>query len=132
MILASGRFRGKGLLAEGKKISETIFNIPVIQPDEREKWYRKRFLDVRGHPINRSGIVTDTFQRPIDRDGSVFSENLFAAGAILAHQDWTREKCGSGVAVSTAFNAVNSFLKLEEFKRDHHLFANNYRFPEAV
>jgi hypothetical protein len=33
---------------------------------------------------------------------------LFAAGSILAHQDWMRMKCGSGLALSTAYAAVNS------------------------
>lgn len=113
IILASGRFQGKGLTADRKKIVETIFNIPVAQPKSRSKWYRKTFLDVKGHPLNKAGVVTDAYQRPLLDEGSVFSDNLFAAGSILAHQDWTREKCGSGIAISTAFNAVNSYIKLK-------------------
>jgi glycerol-3-phosphate dehydrogenase subunit B len=35
-------------------------------------------------------------------------ENLFAAGAILAHQDWIRSKSGTGLAVATAFGAVDA------------------------
>jgi glycerol-3-phosphate dehydrogenase subunit B len=31
---------------------------------------------------------------------------LFAAGSILAHQDWMRMKCGSGLAIATAYAAV--------------------------
>ena len=37
---------------------------------------------------------------------------LFVAGSILAHQDWMRMKCGSGLAIATAYGAVNAFLKL--------------------
>lgn len=31
-----------------------------------------------------------------------------AAGAILAHQDWVRQKCGSGLAIATAYGAVRA------------------------
>lgn len=31
-----------------------------------------------------------------------------AAGAILAHQDWVRRKCGSGLAIATAYGAVRA------------------------
>jgi len=37
IILASGRFLGKGLHAERKQIRETIFDLPVYQPWERAK-----------------------------------------------------------------------------------------------
>ena len=37
---------------------------------------------------------------------------LFAAGSILAHQDWMRMKCGSGLALATGFAAVQSFVRL--------------------
>ena len=132
VILASGRFQGKGLWADRKKISETIFNIPVDQPKRRDQWFRKHFLDSAGHPINRAGLLTDSYQRPIDRGGSVFSDNLFAAGSILAHHDWAREKCGSGIAISTSFHAISSFLKLEVSKRCEHMPMNTHEISEAV
>ena len=37
---------------------------------------------------------------------------FFAAGSILAHQDWMRMKCGSGLALATGFAAVQSFVRL--------------------
>ena len=36
-------------------------------------------------------------------------ENLFAAGSILAHPDWMRQKCGAGLAIATAYGAVKAF-----------------------
>ena len=50
--------------------------------------------------------------RPLDADGHPAFENLYAAGIILAHQDWTRMKCGSGLSVATAYGAVKSFNSL--------------------
>jgi glycerol-3-phosphate dehydrogenase subunit B len=29
---------------------------------------------------------------------------------VLAHQDWMRMKCGAGLAIATAYGAVQSFI----------------------
>ena len=110
IILASGRFIGGGLHADRKHIRETIFDLPVYQPDNRGDWHRRNFLDSRGHLINRAGLVIDEAFRPLDESGAPAFETLFAAGSILAHNDWKRLKCGAGVAIATAFGAVNSFV----------------------
>jgi len=112
VILASGRFLGKGLHAERKRIRETIFDLPVYQPAERASWHRDEFLDPRGHPINRAGLEIDNHFRPLDSSGRPAYETLFAAGSILAHQDWMRQKCGAGLAIASAYASVNAFLKL--------------------
>ena len=112
IILASGRFWGRGLYADRKSIREAIFDLPVYQPSDRKGWHRQNFLDPRGHPANRAGLEIDDSFRPLDSSGRPAFENLFAAGSILAHQDWMRMKCGSGLAISTAYEAVNAFLKL--------------------
>jgi glycerol-3-phosphate dehydrogenase subunit B len=39
-------------------------------------------------------------------DGRPYSERLFAAGVILAHQDWIRGRSGAGIAIATAYKAV--------------------------
>ena len=35
-----------------------------------------------------------------------------AAGSILAHQDWKRQKCGSGLAIATAYGAVQACARM--------------------
>lgn len=114
IILASGRFWGRGLLADRKGVRETIFNLPVIQPETRREWHREDFLDGRGHPINRAGLETDASFRPLNNSGKPAFENLFASGSILAHQDWMRMKCGSGLAIASAYAAVNAFVGKDE------------------
>jgi glycerol-3-phosphate dehydrogenase subunit B len=113
-ILASGRFMGKGLHAERKRIKETIFDLPVHQPKNRAHWHLKDFLDNRGHSINLAGVEIDNLFRPLNRPGQPAFRMLFAAGSILAHQDWIRMKCGSGLAIATAFGAVKALLKLKD------------------
>jgi glycerol-3-phosphate dehydrogenase subunit B len=109
VILASGRFIGKGLRADRTRIRESLFDLPVYQPGDRSKWHQYRFLDPAGHLINQAGIEIDDHFRPLGASGKPAFENLFAAGSILAHQDWMRMKCGSGLAIATAYAAVNAF-----------------------
>lgn len=110
VILATGRFLGKGLYADRKLIREPLLNLPVYQPGMRPDWHRFDFMDPRGHAINRAGLEIDDQFRPLDASGNPVFDNLFAAGSILAHQDWMRMKCGSGMAMATAYAAVNAFL----------------------
>lgn len=107
-ILASGRFFGKGLKADRHRIHEAVFDLPVTQPENRSLWHRPGFFDPRGHEVNQAGIETDNLLRPLDAGGQPFHPRLRAAGAILAHQDWMRMKCGAGLAIATAYKAVIS------------------------
>jgi glycerol-3-phosphate dehydrogenase subunit B len=43
-------------------------------------------------------------------DGCAVYENLYAAGSILAHQDWIRTKSGTGLAVATAYGAISAMV----------------------
>jgi glycerol-3-phosphate dehydrogenase subunit B len=108
VILASGRFFGKGLHADRYGIREAIFGLPVFQPADRVSWHHRELLQSSGHPINRAGLEVDGAFRPVDRNGAVIHSNLHAVGSILAHQDWIRQKCGSGLSIATAFGAVNA------------------------
>ena len=111
VVLASGRFLGNGLHADRSGIRETIFDLPVKQPGDRSKWHQKDLLHLSGHPINRSGLATDRHFRPTGIDGRPIHGNLFAAGSILAGQDWVRQKCGSGLAIATAYGAIDGVTK---------------------
>jgi glycerol-3-phosphate dehydrogenase subunit B len=111
VILAAGRFLGMGLHADRKGIRETLFDLPVHQPSNRAHWHQEDFFDPAGHLINTAGLEIDDHFRPATRSGKPVYDNLFAAGSILAHQDWTRMKCGAGLAIATAWGAVRGFLK---------------------
>jgi glycerol-3-phosphate dehydrogenase subunit B len=114
IILASGRFIGGGLHADRKRVKETIFDLPVCQPDNRAGWHRRDFLDPRGHLVNRAGLEIDDSFRPLNSTRKPAFDRLFAAGSILAHNDWKRIKCGAGLAIATAFGAVKSFTRLAQ------------------
>jgi glycerol-3-phosphate dehydrogenase subunit B len=112
IILASGRFIGGGLYADRRRIKETIFDLPVHQPGNRAEWHRREMLDPRGHPVNRAGLEIDDAFRPLSSSRRPAFSTLFAAGSILAHNDWKRMKCGAGLAIASAFGAVKSFVNI--------------------
>lgn len=111
VILATGRFVGRGLRAERDGIRERLMNLPVAQPPTREHWHRDDLFDPAGHPVNRAGVMVDARFRPVDHEGRVIHPRLHAAGTLLAHQDWVREKCGVGLALGTARAAVRDCLE---------------------
>jgi glycerol-3-phosphate dehydrogenase subunit B len=105
-ILATGRFLSGGLEAERTGVRETLFGLDVEQPASRADWHRDDYFDPRGHAVNRAGIVVDDSFRPLDGTGAPVHRHLFAAGAVLARQDWVRQRCGAGLAIATAWAAV--------------------------
>jgi glycerol-3-phosphate dehydrogenase subunit B len=110
VLLATGRFLGKGLVAERQGIREALMDLPVCQPEDRSRWHRQQFLDPKGHAINLAGLEVDDRFRPLKPDGQVVYGNLYAAGSILAHQDWIRTKSGTGLAVATAYGAIEAIV----------------------
>jgi len=111
-VLATGRFFGKGLYAQRTGIKETVFNLPVYQPPDRTRWHHKDFLHTEGHLINQTGLEIDNHFRPVDGNRNLVYPGLFAAGSVLAHQDWMRQKCGSGLAIASAYGAVSGYRDL--------------------
>jgi glycerol-3-phosphate dehydrogenase subunit B len=105
-LLATGRFLAKGLVADRKGVTEPVFNLPVDQPSDRKNWHGTTYFDPRGHAINLAGLATDENFRPLGRDNTPVHGNLYAAGSILAGQDWMRTRSGAGISIATAFKAM--------------------------
>lgn len=102
-VLASGGILGGGLVAgwDGS-VAETVFDLPLVTPS---RWFQPEFLHPAGHPIYRAGLAVDGSLRPTDSAGRVVHQNLFAAGAVLAHGEVLRERSLDGVAVATGWLA---------------------------
>jgi len=111
VVLCTGRFLGKGLIAERSGIREPLLGLPVIQPESRRLWHHSDFFHAKGHLLSLAGIHVDDRFRPLTASGQPYAKNLYAAGSILSNSNWTRLKCGSGVAVATAHAAVSAFEK---------------------
>jgi len=111
VVLATGRFSGRGLTADRGRVRESILGLPVAQPNSREAWHQRDFLDPAGHAINRAGLSIDDAWRPLGANGKPVWPGLYAVGSILAHQDWMRAKCGSGLSIATAWAAVDQVTR---------------------
>jgi glycerol-3-phosphate dehydrogenase subunit B len=108
LLIASGRFLSGGLQADQHQVRESLLDLPVQQPGERDNWFNESYFDPAGHAINQSGLrVTDEFQ-PINEQGKVIDRRLYCAGILLANQDWVRQRCGAGLAIATAYKAINA------------------------
>lgn len=108
LLLATGRFFGGGLEAHASGVREPLLNLAVETPASRDQWHMRSFLGAPGHPINRVGLQVDDTFRVLDTTGRPIHDLIYAAGAILAHHDWVREKSGAGVSVATAWGAVEA------------------------
>ncbi len=113
-LLATGGVLGGGIYGDRcGHVKETVFDLPLTGPQTRTKWLRPLFLDRRGHPIFQAGVSVDHRFRPLGQSGAPVYDNLWAAGAILAHTDPIRERSREGIAISTGYAAANAVVRVQ-------------------
>jgi glycerol-3-phosphate dehydrogenase subunit B len=110
-VLATGGFASGGLeLDSHGVVRETVFGLPVAgMPEAGKPLFSPRYLDAQ--PVARAGVAVDALLRPVDKDGHVVHENLYAAGAILAGAIPWREHSGNGISLSTGYAAAAAVLR---------------------
>lgn len=108
-LLATGSFFSGGLTSGFNIIQEPIFNLRLYCQHERNKWYSPRFLSTGGHPFLGYGVETDDELHPFTQEGKVV-ENMYCAGAVLAHYRPIVEGCGGGVAIATGYAAAKKII----------------------
>ncbi|SQD80631.1 glycerol-3-phosphate dehydrogenase subunit GlpB [Moritella yayanosii] len=108
-IFASGSFFNKGLIAHHDKLQEPVFNLDMNSIQARNTWYNPQFFAANSQPFLSLGIKTNHKFNPM-LAGKVVN-NLFCAGSNIGGYDPIAEGCGSGVAISTGYHAVNQLLQ---------------------
>ncbi len=113
IILATGGLLSGGIeVASDGGVRETVLGLPVSGvPDAGEPFFSPEYFGP--HPLAGAGLATDSALRPLDRDGSVVYENVFAAGAVLGGAEPWREKSGEGISLGTGFAAAGEILERE-------------------
>ena len=101
----------------GKPLSAVYVKVYARHTDGSVEFYKDGYTDLRGHAIHRAGIEVDAAFRPLRQDGRPYDERLFAAGVIIAHQDWIRGRSGAGIAIATAFKAVTEAARYLSTRR---------------
>ena len=105
-VLATGHHIGGGLTG-GRTPAEPLLELGVFhggQPVARmgTRLQHLQYLDPAEEL--RSGLSTDQRLRPLDEDGRVAHDNLYAAGAVLGGYDYSGS-CGFGVPILTGWLA---------------------------
>ncbi len=117
VILATGGLYSGGIESdEAGHLREPIFDLPVQTPpgEGRVGWYDDNLLKLRGHPIHRyAGLRVDHQMRPLDGSGAPILENVYAVGNLIAGFNPLTDGCAEGIALATAYKAVQVALSLE-------------------
>jgi glycerol-3-phosphate dehydrogenase subunit B len=105
-IFATGRHIGGGLMG-GRVTSEPLLRLGVFHdgtPITRmgTRLQHLQYLDPAEEL--RSGLATDNRLHPLDEDGRVTYDNLYAAGAVLGGYEYSGP-CGFGVPILTGWLA---------------------------
>lgn len=111
-LLASGGILGGGILARyDQTLLEPIFDLPLSSPASPDQWFERTYLSPRGHPIFQAGIRVNPHMQPIDQAGAPILDNLTIAGALLAGCDVLLERSLEGVALASAYQAVQQAIQ---------------------
>lgn len=112
VILATGKFIGGGLEADGIGLKEPVFNLLSVTPDlnpthDMFPWKATSTISLNpnGHDLFGSGLTVDTSFRPIGDDSIESAANLFCAGSLVALYNYSLEKSGLGVALTSGRKA---------------------------
>jgi glycerol-3-phosphate dehydrogenase len=108
IVLTTGGILGGGIQANyGGAVREVVFDLPLEAPREHEKWFDNMFLSQEGHPIYRTGLSVNGHFQPIDQQGQVVYENIYAAGTLLANSDCLQERSFDGIGLVSGFVVGN-------------------------
>ncbi len=101
-LLATGKYIGGGIKRE-RVFQESVFQLPVsVQHKQLAHQSPARFTDLNSahsQPFLQAGIRINSFGQPLDTEGEVIFDNLFAAGSILADFDPSHERSAAGVSL---------------------------------
>jgi glycerol-3-phosphate dehydrogenase len=110
-IMASGGILGGGFVVNSNGYTqELIFNLPVTRPEPANRWLHSRFMDGPGHPIFSAGLEVNNAFQPINQGKEIIYKNLSIIGSALAHSDPVRERSIEGIALASAFSAVEKLV----------------------
>ncbi|MDR0959426.1 MAG: glycerol-3-phosphate dehydrogenase subunit GlpB [Propionibacteriaceae bacterium] len=106
VVYAPGGFESGALtLDSAGKISERTFDLPLTGTNAADLvtgdyWHDQALFKV--------GVRTDSTMRALGPDGAPVYGNLYAVGSILSGATRWAEKSGEGIALGSAFAAVNA------------------------
>ena len=113
--MTSGNFERDSHL----NIQEKVFNLPVFTPAPNATGYLNSIhqIDLENRQelerVLMSGVAVDNTMRPVDASGHRLYDNVFCLGEMLGACAPWRELSGEGLALGSAWAAVQSLASLE-------------------
>jgi glycerol-3-phosphate dehydrogenase subunit B len=105
-LVATGGILGGGFGSDADgHVWEVVVDLPLTVPQDRSEWFDSQFLTVDGHPVFTGGVAVNRSFQPIDSEGALLYENLWAAGQMLAGADPIVERSVEGMAIATGYAA---------------------------
>ncbi len=105
-IIASGGILGGGICTKPGKAYESIFNIELETPEQQEHWAN---ADAFGsHAFLQMGVSVNEKLQVFNNNGQLLADNVYYVGRTLGAYDYAAEKSGNGVAIATAWYAVQN------------------------
>jgi glycerol-3-phosphate dehydrogenase subunit B len=110
-VLATGGFaEGAIFLDSYGEVHESVFGLAVSGvPAAGEPRFVPRYFDYQ--PMARAGLAVDERLRPVDAEGNVAFDNLFAAGAALGGAEPWRELSGNGLALASGYAVASAIVE---------------------
>lgn len=110
VIHAPGGFESGALQVDSYgAVTERAFGLPLTGISREDLIHGDYWGEEQ--PLFYAGLAVDSAMRVIDGDGAPVHPNLYAAGGVLAGASRWREKSGDGIALASAFRAVDSIIQ---------------------
>lgn len=103
VVVATGGVLNGGIILGEGVAKENVFGIELPVPANVDEWTSREIFAEQ--PLAKVGVKVDASMRPVDGQNAQILENVFFAGQTLGGYDYTREKSGQGVAISTGWVA---------------------------
>jgi glycerol-3-phosphate dehydrogenase subunit B len=106
VILATGGLVNGGLeIDDGGRLSESVFDLPVKAP-QAERYFEPLLMG--HHPIFEAGVRVNAAMQALDATYRPVYANVMAVGGLLANADRIGEGSTQGIAIATAWRAVEA------------------------
>lgn len=107
VVLATGSYFSRGLVAVPDRVYEPVFGLDVEFAASRKEWYD---MDVfAAQPYEMFGVKTDREFRGMS-DGTAL-DNVYVVGAILEGFNAIKQGCGAGVSILSALCVAEQILR---------------------
>lgn len=114
VIVATGGLYGEGITVTPTSSRETLFGFELDSNPTQQSWSADRAFSSSSHGFANVGVAVNARLNPMQADGSALYDNVFFIGRTLGNYDHAIEKSGNGVALATAFAAVNNAIELDK------------------